>query len=148
MSPEPLSRRSALWGLAVAGAAGVVGFVVARGTQAAGAGASAAAANDYGPAAEPGRLLARLDELTAGGGVVLAEQKIVLTRGPDDTVRGFSAVCTHQGCPVTAVRDGVIVCPCHASQFDAATGQVVSGPATRPLPPVAVVVRDDGVFTT
>jgi Rieske Fe-S protein len=125
----------------------VVGFVVARGSQAAGAGATAAA-NDYGPAAAPGRLLARLVELTAGGGVVLADQKIVLTRGPDDTVRGFSAVCTHQGCPVTAVRDGVIICPCHASQFDAATGQVVSGPATRPLPPVAVVVRDDGVFTT
>jgi Rieske Fe-S protein len=147
VSPEPLSRRSALWGAAVAGGAGVAGFVVARGSHAADA-STTAAANDYGADAAPGRLLTQLDELPAGGGVVLTDEKVVLVRAQDGTVRAFSAVCTHQGCPVTDVVDGVIVCPCHASQFDAATGEVVSGPARRPLPPVDVEVRDDGVFTT
>lgn len=146
MSLEPLSRRSALWGLAVMGGAAAVGFVVARTSRAAAPGPGTAA-NDYGPVSTPGRLLARLDEVTAGGGLVLADQKIVLTAGGGDTVHGFSAVCTHQGCTVASVVDGVIVCPCHASRFDAQTGEVISGPAPRGLPPVAVIVRDGDVYT-
>ena len=62
-------------------------------------------------------------------------------------MRAWSAVCTHQGCLVTEVRDGVIVCPCHASEFDAASGAVLAGPARRPLPEVAVEVRGDDVRT-
>jgi Rieske Fe-S protein len=83
-----------------------------------------------------------------GGGLVLDSTKIVLTRGSGDTVHGFSAICTHQGCPVASVTGGAIVCPCHGSRFDAQTGAVVAGPATRPLPPVTVVVRDGSVYTT
>ena len=62
-------------------------------------------------------------------------------------MHAFSATCTHQGCTVGPVRDGRIVCPCHGSEFDARTGAVVRGPATRPLPQVRVVVRDGAVFT-
>jgi Rieske Fe-S protein len=88
---------------------------------------------------DPGTRLLAVDEIPDGGGVVLAEQQLVLTRS-GDTVRGFSAVCTHQGCLVDAVRDGSIVCPCHGSHFDADTGAVLTGPASRPLPDVAVTV--------
>ncbi|MBO9555660.1 MAG: Rieske (2Fe-2S) protein [Cellulomonas sp.] len=91
--------------------------------------------------------LAPLTDVPDGGGVVLADLKVVLTR-EGSAVHGFSAVCTHQGCLVRDVRGGEIHCPCHGSAFDAATGEVVQGPATRPLPPVGVEVRDGEVVRT
>ena len=57
----------------------------------------------------------------------------MLIQGPDGTVHAFSATCTHQGCPVGSVEDGVIVCPCHGSAFALDTGARVSGPATSGL---------------
>jgi Rieske Fe-S protein len=148
MSPDTFTRRSALRGLAVAAAAGVVGFVVGHNSAAARGKRVTTAANGYGAApGGGGELLARLDRIPADGGLILADDKIVLSRGQDGTVHGLSAVCTHQGCTVTAVEKGAVVCPCHGSKFDAQTGAVVAGPATRALPAVAVVVRDGGVYT-
>jgi Rieske Fe-S protein len=145
---QPLSRRSALRGAAVAGVSAVVGFVVARVARA-GAVASGTAANAYGPAApDQERELARFDDVPSGGGLVVGGDKVVLTRGRDDAIHGFSAICTHQGCPVASVAAGAILCPCHGSRFDATSGAVLSGPATRPLPAVPVVVRDGIVYTT
>ncbi|WP_461011488.1 Rieske (2Fe-2S) protein [Streptomyces capparidis] len=54
----------------------------------------------------------------------------------------FAAACTHSGCPVQAPEDGIFHCPCHGSEFDAATGRVLKGPATEPL--ARITVRDSG----
>ena len=35
-------------------------------------------------------------------------------------------------------------CPCHEGNFEATTGEVISGPPTRPLGRIEVEVRDDG----
>ena len=144
-----LTRRSALRGSLVAllGAAG--GYLVTRASGGARPPSGAGVANAYGPpTAGGGRMLVVLDQVPVGGGVVLGKEKVVVTRpGPGD-VRAFSAVCTHQGCTVDAVVDGAITCPCHGSSFDAGTGAVRHGPATRPLPPVAVLVRSGKVFTS
>ncbi|MFD8482535.1 ubiquinol-cytochrome c reductase iron-sulfur subunit [Kitasatospora sp. NPDC059673] len=51
---------------------------------------------------------------------------------------GLSSVCTHSGCAVNPPKDGQLYCPCHGSKFDAATGAVLNGPATKPLPTYAV----------
>ena len=143
-----LPRRSVLRGLALVVASGVVGFLVARQSSAATNRGAATAANDYGPAQASGeRLLAGLDEVPSAGGVVLDDPGVVLTRDPDGTVRGFSATCTHQGCTVSSVGAGTIVCPCHGSRFDATTGAPTAGPATRSLPGVPVLVRDGSVYT-
>ena len=71
----------------------------------------------------------------------------------------YSAVCTHLGCTVgwensddepknapVAERKGASgLCPCHLSSFDPYRGStVVSGPATRPVPQIAVAVAEDG----
>lgn len=148
MSIEPLSRRSALWGLVVGTGAAVAGFVFARSSLRALPGGAAVAANDYASPIAANRLLVRVEEVPPGGGLVLTEPKIVLTRDDSAMVRGFSAVCTHQGCPVAGVEDGAIVCPCHGSRFDAMSGKPVAGPARRGLPTVPLAVHDGGVYTT
>ena len=149
MSDRVLSRRGVVRGTVVSAIGGVAGYLVARGSAAANSPAGTTAANAYGaPAGTGGRLLVPLDGIPRGGGVILKDPAIVLTRTPADDVHGFSAVCTHQGCTVAAVTDGTIDCPCHGSQFDATTGAVRTGPATSPLPPVAVVVRAGHVYTS
>lgn len=45
----------------------------------------------------------------------------------------FSAICTHSGCEVDAPKGGRFSCPCHGSEFDAATGEVLKGPAAKAL---------------
>jgi len=72
------------------------------------------------------------------GGSVTAGGVIVYRSG--STVKGHSNVCTHQGCTVPS-GGRTLQCPCHQSQFDASTGAVKQGPATKPLPAVPLVVK-------
>jgi Rieske Fe-S protein len=58
----------------------------------------------------------------------------------------FSAVCTHRGTTVDAGDGTTLVCPAHGSQFNAATGAVLKGPADRPLPSVPVTAAN-GLLT-
>lgn len=141
------SRRSALRGLGIAIGAGVAGYLTARASSAARGKGLTTAANGYGAGRTEGRRLASLGQVPVGGGLILPTARIVLTRGSNGTVHGFSAVCTHQGCTVTSIRNGVIGCPCHGSRFDAQTGAVLAGPAPRPLPPIQVVVRAGEIYS-
>jgi len=147
MSAPEMSRRSLLRGAGVAATGGVAGYVVTAASGAADATSSGTAANDYGPPdSSSSTALASLDEVPAGGGLVLPDEAVVLVRDEGDAVRAFSATCTHQGCLVTKVTGGQILCPCHGSAFDATTGEVAAGPATSPLDNVEVTVRDGAVF--
>ena len=148
MAALNVSRRGVLAGSAVTLAGAVVGFVLARNSDAATAAGGAAAANQYGPkTGAGGSRLATLDAIPDGGGLVVDKADVVLVRSGDE-VLGFSATCTHQGCTVTGVENGEISCPCHGSRFDPKTGEPVAGPAGRPLAKVPVEVRDGAVFTT
>lgn len=90
--------------------------------------------------------LAKVADIPAGGGVILTDQNVVLTKDQSGKVCAFSAICTHQGCAVTAVEGGTINCPCHGSKFDATSGEPVAGPARKPLPAVAFQQRDGAIF--
>ena len=138
-----LTRRAVVRGCGVVAVGAVVGFALARRSDAAQAvGPSGAAANGYGPTSgSGGERLAALADVPDGGGLVLGDEHVVLTRSGDE-VHAFSATCTHQGCTVDGVTDGRITCPCHGSAFDATTGKVVQGPATTGLAPVDVTVTD------
>jgi nitrite reductase/ring-hydroxylating ferredoxin subunit len=50
-------------------------------------------------------------------------------------LHAFDDVCTHQQCSLSEGElDGTVIeCPCHGSQFDIMTGEVVEGPATEPI---------------
>lgn len=80
-------------------------------------------------------------QVPVGGGVVLAEPPVVVTQPTAGEFHAFSAICTHQGCPVSRVERGGILCPCHSSFFDPATGGVLGGPAPEPLPELQVTVE-------
>lgn len=90
--------------------------------------------------------LVATSEVPVGGGVVLGNEKVVVTQPRAGQFRGFSATCTHQGCTVAGVDSGTITCYCHGSAFDAATGAVKDGPAKKPLPEVPVRVEGGAVI--
>jgi quinol---cytochrome c reductase iron-sulfur subunit len=66
----------------------------------------------------------------------------------------YSKVCTHAGCAVALYRaphfeptrpKPALVCPCHYSTFDPATGgTVLFGPAGRPLPQLPLALGSNG----
>jgi nitrite reductase/ring-hydroxylating ferredoxin subunit len=56
--------------------------------------------------------------------------------------------CTHAGCPFSeeaTLEGGTIVCNCHGSEFDLATGALVRGPAERPVRAFSVRLQGDGL---
>jgi thiosulfate dehydrogenase (quinone) large subunit len=57
----------------------------------------------------------------------------------------FDAVCPHAGCSVEYDQSAaLIVCPCHGSQFNAATGAVEVGPAAAGLKPITIAKGSNG----
>ncbi|GGT58827.1 iron-sulfur protein [Streptomyces atratus] len=92
-----------------------------------------------------GAALAKTADIPEGGGVIFADQDVVVTQPKAGEFKAFSSKCTHQGCAVSSVSDGTINCPCHGSKFDVATGSVEAGPATRPLPARPITVKGDSI---
>ncbi|MCL5947894.1 MAG: Rieske 2Fe-2S domain-containing protein [Actinobacteria bacterium] len=59
----------------------------------------------------------------------------------------YSKVCTHAGCPVGLYQEQTqqLLCPCHQSMFDVLDGaQPVFGPAPRPLPQLPLMIDSEG----
>jgi len=90
-----------------------------------------------------GAVLAAVADIPKGGGKIVGDY--VITQPTDGTFKAFSKVCTHQGCDVGKVADGVINCPCHNSNFSIETGAPTSGPAKKPLPETQIKVDGDNI---
>ncbi|UMG92400.1 Rieske (2Fe-2S) protein [Nocardioides sp. TF02-7] len=99
-----------------------------------------------GPAVDAGTELASTADVPVGGGLILSDEKIVLTQPTEGEFRAFTAVCTHQSLLVTSVADGQIHCANHGSVYDADSGEPVQGPAPAALAPVEVTVEDDRIL--
>ena len=84
---------------------------------------AAAAGNGVGSAAG----------IPVGGGAIFETAKLVVTQPTAGTYKAFTAVCTHQGCIVSTISNGSIICPCHGSTYSLKDGSVINGPATKPL---------------
>lgn len=55
--------------------------------------------------------------------------------------------CTHRECSLAEgpFLDKVITCPCHLARFDVTTGEVLSPPATVPLPTYPVKLEGNRI---
>lgn len=84
-------------------------------------------------------------DVPVGGGVILTEPAIVITQPTEGDLKAFTAICPHQGCLVSEVKDNVILCPCHGSLFSAEDGSVLQGPARTGLTSAGVAVDGGSV---
>ena len=149
--PSP-SRRTVLRGAGLAavtvGAAAACGSGDTDDTSAASSSttsASASSSSSSGGAAASTEL-ASVADVPVGGGMVVSAQKVVLTQPTAGDIRAFSTRCTHQGCAVSTVKDGFIICPCHNSRFAIADGAPTpDSPAKQPLAAAQVTVSGDKI---
>jgi Rieske Fe-S protein len=138
-------RRTILWG---AGALGLSTAVAACGGADEPADPNAYPMTDTAPneEAQGNVALAKVADVPVGGGVVLADERVVLTQPVEGEIKGYTSSCTHYGCTLSDVKDGTINCGCHGSKFDLADGAVRNGPAVGALPAVAIRVEGGEIF--
>ncbi|MET9732451.1 Rieske (2Fe-2S) protein [Streptomyces sp. NPDC006458] len=127
--------------MAAAGAAGITVALTACGSGDGGGGSGDGGGTETGA----GTVLGRTSEIPEGGGKVFGDVKVVVTQPTAGEFKAFSSTCTHQGCQVKEIADGIIHCPCHLSEFSATDGSVKKGPATRPLPAEKITVEGDTI---
>jgi Rieske Fe-S protein len=85
----------------------------------------------------------KFDDVPTNTGKVLEGTHVALYRDHAGRLHAVSSVCTHMGCEVQwNDKDKNWACPCHGSRF-APGGDVVHGPAIRPL--AAVEIPGDSV---
>lgn len=89
-----------------------------------------------------------LADVPVGGSIdaTIDGEPVLIAQPTAGQVVAFSAICTHQQCVVAAAGEE-FHCPCHGSIYEAATGEVVQGPAIDPLTPIAVAVSGDRIVT-
>jgi Rieske Fe-S protein len=92
-----------------------------------------------------GTAIGKTSDVPVGGGAIFKNEQVVVTQPAAGTFKGFSAVCTHQGCVVATVADGTINCNCHGSKFKIADGSVANGPASSPLTERSVTITGDQI---
>ena len=92
------------------------------------------------------KALAATSQIPVGSGMIFPGPQVVVTQPTAGEFKAFSAICTHMGCIVNQISNGTIDCPCHGSQYSITTGDVVAGPAPRPLPAKQIKVSGGSVF--
>ena len=96
--------------------------------------------NDFIPHIKP-LTLHEVEE--KGAAVGKLQGKKVAAYKDGDHVRAVSAICTHKFCiiePDRANSNKNWYCPCHGARYKL-TGEVINGPAEKPLPEVKVKVE-------
>ncbi|MFD8524492.1 Rieske (2Fe-2S) protein [Streptomyces capillispiralis] len=131
MSARPAaSRRTVLRGVALTPVAGL-GLTACGGVE----------DDTVEPLAEPVELGPE-SEVAEDGAKLYRDPNVVVSRGEDGSLKAYSSLCTHAGCPINKLEGTKLICPCHGSEFDAVTGKVLREPAVAPLKPLAVEVKN------
>lgn len=143
---EPVTAPSRRTALAAVGAAGLaVALTACSSSDDSSSGSTDTASSSTAQGAAGGTALAKTSDIPEGGGKIFASQGVVVTQPTAGTYKAFSSKCTHQGCAVSSISNGVIVCPCHKSEFSVTDGSVKKGPATQALPAEQITVSGDSI---
>ena len=115
------------------------------------AGTAAGAAVGTAKAKLVGMKITKVAEVPVGGVKAFTDphtnEPAYLLQPKAGTFLAYSGVCTHQGCTVGFDQGSdQFACPCHGARFDATTGDVVRGPARRPLRKINVVVSHGFIY--
>lgn len=142
MTKRDLARISRRQFLSYVWAASVVGLFGQAG---------AALLSFFRPRVEPGAFGAkvsagRVAEFAPGTVSHVAKGRYFISRLEDGSMLALWHQCTHLGCTVPWREDeGQFHCPCHSSIFDT-RGEVISGPAPRPLDLFPIEILGDEVL--
>jgi len=145
------SRRKVLLGAGAIGAAGAAAALAAcgsSGSDSAGDGGSTGGSAPAGGASSGSgggsgdSNLAKTSDIPVGGGKIFADKQVVVTQPTAGQYKAFSAICTHQGCTVNQIANGLIMCPCHGSEYSITDGAVkrAAEAGQKPLPAKKVTV--------
>ena len=139
------SRRTVLLGV---GGVGTVAVIAACGATSSSGGGSGSGTGNGGSGdgtSTTSNDLGATSAIPVGGGKIFPDQRVVVTQPTAGAFKAFSAVCTHQGCMVNQVSNGLIMCPCHGSEYSITDGSVKQGPAPSPLPTKQVTIANDQI---
>lgn len=112
--------------------------------------AAAALLDFFRPRLEPGAFggdvrAGKVAEFAPGTVSHVQKGRFYISRLEDGSMLAMWHQCTHLGCTVPWREDeGQFHCPCHSSIFNT-RGEVVSGPAPRPLDLFPIAIIDDEV---
>lgn len=89
----------------------------------------------------------RTEDLPAGAlrGVQIGDLWLALGRLADGTLFAVDEWCSHEECQLSEgdIEGSAVVCYCHSSAFDTATGRPLNGPATEPIRVYEIRAVDD-----
>jgi thiosulfate dehydrogenase [quinone] large subunit len=97
----------------------------------------------------PGTAVGSVSSVPVGGSAAFTDPStgdpaLVIQQTAGDFV-AFDAICPHAGCTVAYESSAkLIACPCHGSEFNARTGNVIRGPATYGLTPIKIIKGTNG----
>ena len=82
-------------------------------------------------------------------GFLVGSHKILVAK-IDGKFYAVDSVCTHAKGPLDKgpMKEGIVTCPWHGSEFNIKTGDVVRGPAVEPLHKYEVTVENGELFLT
>ena len=80
--------------------------------------------------------------------IAVEDERIAIAK-VGDAFYAFGDTCTHMGCSLAEgqLAGTTVTCPCHGSEFDVTTGEVLQRPARDPVRSYPTRVQD-GVLTT
>jgi Rieske Fe-S protein len=137
------TRRTVLLSAGAVGAAGLLAACGSSSTPPAQSGGQQATGQN--PPASPSATGAVIHttDIPVGGGMIYPASKTVVTQPTAGTFKAFDATCKHMGCLVGSISGGLIICPCHGSEYHIADGSVAKGPTTAPLDKKTATVNGD-----
>ncbi|MFC8141905.1 Rieske (2Fe-2S) protein [Streptomyces paradoxus] len=152
-SVQPMSGPSRRTVVAAVGAAGLTVALTACGSDdkasdpstEQGGGATNEGGGSSAGAGAGGAALAKTTDIPEGSGKIFKDEKVVVSQPAAGDYKAFSTICTHQNCPMVDLKEDIISCACHGSQFSVLDGSVKKGPAVKPLEAKQVTVNGDSI---